>query len=282
MERYEFDLRRGRRLRTVLLRAVASGTLLTLVALLGTLVFEPDALRGRLPVLGAIALMAAVVQVGLYTGDKHESLVIERTGIRLRGVEVPWSSIDRLDLILWNGAAVSEPRHELGIRLRDPAPLPVGVKAVVYDPGALDASHVRFLIPARAIETERLHAAVRVMAHSPVRVVTGPPAEAPIPWRASGSSADTFALVTDIRLRDHAWSSRRYSYRPHLVVAFALADGRRIVAESENPGSARLGQQVLVSYDLDDPTRVRVHTGSPKPIRPIFGYPHVPYRGRRP
>ena len=76
-------------------------------------------------------------------------------------------------------------------------------------------------------------------------------------------------MVTDVRLRlgrvyRRSTFSEHTRAKPHPVVSFALPDGRQVVAESGNPAEGEPGARVVVSYDVHDPTDVRVAGGVPR------------------
>lgn len=72
--------------------------------------------------------------------------------------------------------------------------------------------------------------------------------------------------VTELRWRDIATpGSGRVSLVAFPVLRFQTPDGRTVVAESSagrNPAPARVGQQVTVLYDPDDPTQAALEGDS--------------------
>jgi hypothetical protein len=268
-QRYEVRPALGRRLRVFLGRVVVTIVVLSLIAGGGVLIFEDESPFDRLfsvGGIGVIILFAVIAHLVGFVVDSRPELVVETPGIRLGGAKVPWPSIWQV-VVFPAQADRSKGGTEFGIRLRHGVPLPEGMHGVVYDPHRPQALHLQRSLRSGGPGEQRLAAAVRAFAPPEVEIVIEDPPAAPDGSRPAAEleRQDVHALVIGVRMRDHSSTrSTHYRYKPHPVVSFTLPDGRHVVAETRKPGPGEPGGQVLVSYDVDDPTDVDIYGKAPK------------------
>lgn len=238
------------------------------------LIFGDGHGTGWLWSLGVIAVVSLIVIFWNGIAENEPELVVERPGVRIDEAKVPWPSIRQIVVLGPDGA---DGTVEIGLRLRFGAPLPDGMDHVIYDPRDPDALHCDYRLRADRLDTARLDAAVRAFAPPDVRVVAGDPARVHRPARpdTSGPRQDAPATVLAVRMRDHGGgeAGNLHVYKPYPVVGFTLPDGRQVVAQVGKPGQGRPGEQVMVSYDADDPADVWVHGGKPKSVRRFTSLP---------
>jgi hypothetical protein len=221
--------------------------------------------------VGGTVVTSILVAVGLAVSTRAERLlVVEPPGIRIGSAAVPWTSVRHI--VVAPVAGTDE--VEVGLRLWPAAPLPDGVRAVLFDPTRPQMLQIRRRFPARRVDPHRLLATARALAPPTVAMLTE---KAPHPdvWardpRAVGRR-QTVGTVTAVRQRSgHRVFLRtpsmrgadyRHRFTRHPVVRFHLPGGLTVLAETSAAGSGEPGDRMLVTYDAD-PTDVRIV--GPKP-----------------
>jgi hypothetical protein len=225
---------------------------------------------GRSLAVGAIVMISAVVALLLTVTTRAERLlVVERSGMRIGSAAVPWSSIRQV--VVAPGAGTGD--VEVGLRLRPAAPLPEGVRAVLFDPARPRAVQIRQVLPARRVDPHRLLATARALAPPSVAtVMEATPVPDPHPLPAGRN--EVVGTVTAVRLRSTGrvflrtpsmhGSDYRHRFTPYPVVRFHLPDGRHVLAETSSPGGGEPGDRVVVTADAADPTAARVRGPAPR------------------
>lgn len=121
-----------------------------------------------------VLLVVGVLSYALLQRAKPNTvLAIQPTGVTIRSVSVPWSSIDEVVLIRPAPSAYDPAEPEVGLRLLSEAPLPAALTSLVIDPStpADIPSGLRTTLDGKSLDTERLVEAVRSCAPGGVSVV---------------------------------------------------------------------------------------------------------------
>jgi hypothetical protein len=219
-----------------------------------------------------IAVVTAVIQLVRAEWNGTAELVVERPGVRLGEVAVPWAWLWHIVVTPDGGAG--QPR--VALRLRPGAPVPHGLSYVVHDPAQPLAAHATSLLSS-PLDRSRLIAAVRALGPPEVHVVTedAPPVWQPPAQFDKQARRDTTGIVTEVRLREGKvklqvelpslrGGTQYQRVKPYPVVLFTLPDGRQFGVQTSHPAQGQPGQQVVVDYAVANPADARVRGRPPK------------------